>query len=84
MRMLWRNVRYGLRSLGRNPGFAAVVIPTLALTRFLRSLLFGVTSSDPATFAGAVIFVVGVALLACYLPARRAAKVDPLVALRHE
>jgi predicted permease len=56
----------------------------LATTRVLRSFLFGVTPQDPVTFAAAALLINIIALLACWLPARRAARVDPMVALRYE
>ena len=60
------------------------VAAALGLTRFLRSLLFEVQPHDPLTFLIVCLVVVLVALAACYIPARRATKVDPLVALRYE
>jgi len=65
-------------------GIAAGVIGALALTRVLASLLFGVGARDPLTFLCVVLLLSVVAVVACYLPARRATLIDPLVALRHE
>jgi putative ABC transport system permease protein len=65
-------------------GVGVGLFGALALTRLMSSLLFGIAPDDPMTFTSVAIFLSLIALLACYLPARRAAKVDPLVALRHE
>ena len=65
-------------------GLAVGVAGALALTRVMRSLLFSVSATDPAVFGSIVALLAAVALLACYLPARRAARVDPMVALRQE
>src|SRR5262245_11994827 len=64
-------------------GLALGLIAAFALSRFIVSQLFGVAATDPLTYAGAAMLLAMVALIACYLPAQRAAKVDPLQALRH-
>jgi putative ABC transport system permease protein len=65
-------------------GIAAGSVAALILDRAIASLLFGIGDNDPLTFAGVAILLMLISLAACYLPARRAMHVDPIVALRYE
>ncbi len=79
--VLWMVLGHGLRLT-----LASLAIGTLGalgLTRLLAGLLFGVRPTDPLTFIAVSVLLGSIALLACYLPARSAMRVDPLIALRH-
>jgi putative ABC transport system permease protein len=65
-------------------GIAVGLACAAAMTQLLTSMLFGVKATDPLTYVAVVIMLMGVAMLASYIPARRAMRVDPIVALRYE
>jgi len=73
---------HGLRLMLAGVGLGLAL--SFVLTRFLRNLLLGVTSTDALTFASVAILLCAVALFACFIPARRAMRVDPMVALRYQ
>ena len=75
-------VLQGMRTVGI--GVAIGIVGSLLLTRTIESLLFGVSATDPLTFGAVPLLLGATALLACYLPARRASNVNPMVALRYE
>jgi len=60
------------------------MVSALGLTRLMANQLFGVSAHDPLTFAGVALLLIIVAMAACYMPAQRAMRVDPMIALRHE
>ena len=80
--VLWLAARFGL--LLTMAGVAIGLGVAAGLTKYLQSLLYEVRPTDPATFAAIAILLLCVAAVGCYLPARRATRVDPMVALRHE
>jgi putative ABC transport system permease protein len=75
-----------LRQAGKMVTLGVVVglLASLGVSRLMASMLFGVSSYDPLTFVAVAVILAAVALAACYIPARRAARVDPMVALRYE
>lgn len=82
-----RNVVGMVRGQGMRPIFAGLIVGlgvAALLARYLESLLFGVSSHNPLVFAGVAVLLIAVSLLACQIPARRAARVDPTTALRYE
>jgi putative ABC transport system permease protein len=76
--VLWQGLKLGAA------GITLGLLGALAVTRLLQSLLFGISATDPPTFAMSAFLLLSVALVACWLPASRATKIDPMVALRHE
>ena len=80
--ILWLVLKQGM--MLALTGLVVGIIATFGITRFLSSMLFGITPNDPATFLMVSVLLTLVATLACIIPAQRAAKVDPMEALRYE
>ena len=80
--LLWLVLKEGLKLA--SCGIAVGILISFLFTRLLASLLFGVGAGDPFTLAAVATFLLAVALAGCYIPARRAMRVDPMVALRYE
>jgi putative ABC transport system permease protein len=80
--VLWLVLFQGIKMIVA--GLAIGLLASFGLTRVMENLLYGVSATDPLTFAAVPLLLAAIALLACYIPARRATKVDPVIALRHE